>query len=81
MTTSSLGLIAGLLLGVAAAAGGFTGFLIALILGAAGYLIGGQRDGEFDLSTLLRARPWITTMTATLHGTPPVLTAAPRRSR
>lgn len=56
MTTSSLGLIAGLLLGVAAAAGGFTGFLVALILGAVGYLIGGQRDGEFDLGALLRGR-------------------------
>ena len=56
MTTSSLGLIAGLLLGVAAAAGGITGFVIALLLGVAGYLIGGQRDGEFDLSTLLRGR-------------------------
>ena len=56
MTTSSLGLIAGLLLGVAAAAGGFAGFLIALLLGVAGYLIGGQRDGEFDLSTLLPGR-------------------------
>jgi hypothetical protein len=56
MTTSSLGLIAGLLLGVAAAAGGFTGFLVALVLGAAGYLIGGQRDGEFDLGALLRGR-------------------------
>ena len=56
MTTSSLGLIAGLLLGVVAAAGGVTGFLVALILGAAGYLIGGQRDGEFDLSALLRGR-------------------------
>jgi hypothetical protein len=56
MTTSSLGLIAGLLLGIAAAAGGLTGFLIALLLGAAGYLIGGQRDGEFDLGTLLRGR-------------------------
>jgi uncharacterized membrane protein YeaQ/YmgE (transglycosylase-associated protein family) len=56
MTTSSLGLIAGLLLGVAAAAGGFTGFVIALVLGIAGYLIGGQRAGEFDLSVLLPGR-------------------------
>jgi hypothetical protein len=56
MTTSSLGLIAGLLLGVAAAAGGFTGFLVALILGAVGYLIGGHRDGEFDLGALIRGR-------------------------
>lgn len=56
MTTSSLGLIAGLLLGIAAAAGGLTGFVIALILGVAGYLVGGQRDGEFDLSGLLPGR-------------------------
>jgi D-aminopeptidase len=56
MTSSTLGLIAGLLLGVAAAAGGFTGFLVALLLGVAGYLIGGQRDGEFDLGALLRGR-------------------------
>ena len=56
MTTSSLGLIAGLLLGIAAAAGGLTGFVVALILGVAGYLIGGQRDGEFDLYTLFPGR-------------------------
>jgi hypothetical protein len=56
VTTSTLGLIAGLLLGIAAAAGGFSGFLIALLLGIAGFLIGGQRDGEFDLSALLRGR-------------------------
>jgi hypothetical protein len=56
MTTATVGLLAGLLLGVAVAAGGFTGFLIALILGAVGYAIGGQRDGEFDLAALLRGR-------------------------
>ncbi|MFP5078700.1 hypothetical protein ACLE20_15490 [Rhizobium sp. YIM 134829] len=56
MTTATLGLLAGLLLGVAAAAGGFTGFLIALILGGIGYAIGGQRDGEFDLTAILRGR-------------------------
>lgn len=56
MTTSSLGLIAGLLLGVAAAAGGFTGFVIALLLGVIGYLVGGQADGQFDLSAMLRGR-------------------------
>ncbi|KKF00511.1 MULTISPECIES: hypothetical protein [Mycolicibacterium] len=56
MTTATAGLLAGLLLGIAAAAGGFTGFLIALILGALGYAIGAQRDGEFDLGTLLRGR-------------------------
>ncbi|PZT99527.1 MAG: hypothetical protein DI630_16660 [Gordonia sp. (in: high G+C Gram-positive bacteria)] len=56
MTTSSLGLLAGLLLGIAAAAGGFTGFLLALVLGVVGYLLGGHRDGELDLSAMLRGR-------------------------
>ncbi|MGR6026782.1 hypothetical protein ACS7JX_07860 [Rhodococcus erythropolis] len=56
MTTSTVGLLAGLLLGVASAAGGFTGFLIALVLGVIGYLVGGQRDGEFDLGVMLKGR-------------------------
>ena len=56
MTTSTIGLIAGLLLGIAAAAGGFLGFLIALVLGVAGYLIGGHYDGELDLSKLMGGR-------------------------
>ena len=56
MTTATAGLLAGLLLGVATAAGGFTGFLLALVLGAIGYAVGGHRDGEFDVVTLLRGR-------------------------
>jgi uncharacterized membrane protein YeaQ/YmgE (transglycosylase-associated protein family) len=52
MSTSTVGLVAGLLLGVAAAAGGFWGFLVALVLGAVGYLVGGQLDGEIDLGQL-----------------------------
>lgn len=56
MTTSTIGLIAGLLLGIAAAAGGFPGFLIALVLGVIGYLVGGQLDGELNLADLLRGR-------------------------
>lgn len=56
MTTSTIGLIAGLLLGVAAAAGGFLGFLIALVLGIVGYAAGGQLDGEIDLSALVGRR-------------------------
>ncbi len=56
MTTSTIGLLAGLLLAIAAAAGGFVGFLIAVVLGTAGYLIGGQYDGEVDLSALLGRR-------------------------
>lgn len=56
MTTATAGLLAGLLLGVAAAAGGFTGFLVALVLGVVGYLVGGHRDGEFDALAVLRGR-------------------------
>lgn len=56
MTTATVGMLAGVLLGVAAAAGGFTGFLIALVLGAIGYVIGGQRDGEFDVATWFQGR-------------------------
>ncbi|GAA2494195.1 DUF2273 domain-containing protein [Terrabacter carboxydivorans] len=56
MTTSTVGLLAGLLLGVAGAAGGFTGFLLALVLGGVGFALGGQRDGELDLGRLLRGR-------------------------
>ena len=56
MTTSSLGLIAGLLLGIAAAVGGFGAFLLALVLGVIGYAAGGQVDGEIDLSALVGGR-------------------------
>jgi len=56
MTTSTIGLIAGLLLTIAIVTGGFLGFLLAVILGGAGYLIGGQVDGELDLGALLRGR-------------------------
>jgi hypothetical protein len=56
MPTSTIGLLAGLLLGIAAAAGGLSGFLIALVLGVAGYAAGGQFDGEIDLGALVRRR-------------------------
>ena len=52
MTTSTAGMLAGLLLGIAAASGGFPGFLIALVLGVIGYVVGGHYDGEVDLSAL-----------------------------
>lgn len=52
MTTSTIGLVAGLLLGVAAAAGGFWGFLVTLVLGTVGYLVGGQVAGELDVAQL-----------------------------
>ena len=56
MTTSTIGLLAGLLLAVAAAAGGVWGFLLAVLLGIVGYLAGAHYDGEIDLAALLGKR-------------------------
>ncbi len=56
MTTSTIGLLAGLLLGIAGAAGGFEGFLVALVLGVVGYLVGGHYDGEVNLSKIFGSR-------------------------
>lgn len=56
MTTSTIGLLTGLLLTIAIATGGFLGLLLAIVLGAGGYLIGGQVDGEIDLGSLMRRR-------------------------
>lgn len=56
MTTSTIGLLAGLLLAIAAAVGGFPAFLLAVLLGAVGYVLGGTRDGEIDLNSLFKGR-------------------------
>lgn len=56
MTNSTLGLVAGLLLTIAIVTGGLVGLLLAVVLGGAGYLIGGHADGELDLRSLLRGR-------------------------
>lgn len=56
MTTSTIGLFVGLLLAIAAAAGGFTGFLLAIVLGVAGWAIGAYRSGQLDLGTLSGGR-------------------------
>ncbi len=56
MTTSTIGLIAGLLLTIAIVTGGFLGLLLAIVLGAVGYLVGGHIDGELDLGALVRGR-------------------------
>ncbi|WP_243789103.1 hypothetical protein [Saccharopolyspora gloriosae] len=53
MNATQSGLFAGLLLGVAAAHGGFTGFLIALVLGAIGLLVGRVLDGELEIGDFL----------------------------
>lgn len=56
MNLTTTGLFAGLLLGIAAAAGGFNGFLIALVLAIVGVVVGAHYDGKLDLSELLRGR-------------------------
>ncbi|WP_370288333.1 DUF2273 domain-containing protein [Nocardioides sp.] len=56
MTTSTLGLIAGLLLAIAVATGGFLGLLLGIVLGGAGYAVGAHFDGQLDLGELLRGR-------------------------
>ena len=53
---SSVGLITGLLLGVSAVIGGFSGFLLVLVLGLVGLAIGAQLDGNVDLPSLFRGR-------------------------
>lgn len=51
-----IGLFAGLLLGIAGAAGGPLGFMLALLLGLGGAAIGAQLSGDFDLVGKLRKR-------------------------
>jgi len=54
MNATSTGLLAGLLLALAIIVGGFTGFLLALVLGAVGLLVGAWRDGVLDTGVLRR---------------------------
>ncbi len=56
MTTSTIGLFVGLLLAITAAIGGFPAFLLAVVLGAVGFVIGGALDGEIDLNALFKGR-------------------------
>lgn len=56
MSSTALGLIAGLLLALAAITGGFTGFVLAILLGGLGLAIGAHRDGRIDLAALLHNR-------------------------
>lgn len=47
-----IGLFVGLLLGIAAAIGGFSAFIVAAVLGGVGYLVGAQLAGRLDLREL-----------------------------
>ncbi|MGW1884540.1 hypothetical protein [Streptomyces sp. NPDC001970] len=52
MTSTQMGLLTGLVLGLAAAFGGFDTFLIVLVLGTVGLLVGRYLDGKLDLAQL-----------------------------
>ncbi|GAA1639182.1 MULTISPECIES: DUF2273 domain-containing protein [Georgenia] len=56
MSGSVTGLFAGLLLAVAALVGGFNGFLLALVLGLVGWLIGAALTGELNLESFRSGR-------------------------
>ncbi|WP_132992644.1 DUF2273 domain-containing protein [Gordonia zhaorongruii] len=56
MNNAVIGLFAGLLLAIAAATGGFWGFILAVLLGVVGLVLGLHRDGVVDLGALLRSR-------------------------
>ncbi|MFG3341211.1 DUF2273 domain-containing protein [Glycomyces sp. NPDC048151] len=56
MKASITGLVVGLLLALAAIAGGFTGFLLAVVLGAAGFALAGRLSGEIDVFERFRGR-------------------------
>lgn len=53
MSGTTLGLLTGLALGLAAAFGGFTAFLLVVVFGALGLLVGRVADGKLDLAQLL----------------------------
>lgn len=53
MKATQTGLLAGLILGVAGAFGGFDAFIIALVLGAVGFVVGRLLDGQLDLDELI----------------------------
>jgi len=53
MSTTALGLMTGLALGLAAAFGGFSAFLLVLVFGALGLVAGRVAEGKLDLAQLL----------------------------
>ena len=56
MQMTNLGVLSGLLLGIAILLDGFSGFAIVAVLGALGLLVGRVLDGQLDLSALSRAQ-------------------------
>lgn len=56
MNFTMMGLLYGLILGLAAAFGGWAEFLTVLVLGAAGLFVGRVLDGQIDLASYLGDR-------------------------
>ena len=52
MSNTVVGLLVGLILGLAAAFGGLGAFLIVLVIGAIGFGVGRYLDGQLDLDGL-----------------------------
>lgn len=52
MTPTQVGLLTGIVLGAAAAFGGFGAFLVVLLFGAVGLVVGRVLEGKLDLSQL-----------------------------
>ncbi|EGD54941.1 hypothetical protein [Gordonia neofelifaecis] len=54
--TATIGLLAGLLLALAATTGGIGGLILAIVLGTVGLLAGLQVDGSIDVRAIVRSR-------------------------
>lgn len=54
MPAPVIGLIVGVLLAIAATTGGFGGFVLALVLGAIGYLVTAQLTGKMDIPGMFK---------------------------
>jgi hypothetical protein len=56
MNATALGLLTGLILGLASVMGGLNGFLLVLVLGAVGLVVGRVLDGKLDLGQIISGR-------------------------
>lgn len=56
MSVSTIGLLTGILLALAAILGGFWGFVLAVVLGGVGWLVAAQIEGRIDLGAAFRSR-------------------------
>lgn len=56
MSRTVIGLFVGLLLALAAIAGGFWGLVLAVVFGLVGLVVGLQADGRLDLTAIVRSR-------------------------